>query len=97
MSNWVPNRDCCSCPSNLCSKCAKAACEAADLAINSAPGLPRYRTLDPDAILPIPKIDWTLNESHATKQTKCGCSKQSFVTNVPPGYPEILPLPKMVW
>lgn len=80
-SSYVPNPNCCTDPRYLCPRCSTAACEAAGIVVNAQDRLFRRRRVDPNDILPMPKIDWTLNQERTTNRAECGCSK-SHVTNV---------------
>lgn len=92
MSRFVPNPRCCSDPRYLCPECSTAACEAVAVVANNRGHFHRRQKVDPDDGLPIPAIDWTLNQ---TKHVDCGCSKKSHVTNV---LAETgLPIPKPDW
>ena len=95
MSQYVPNPRCCTDSRYLCSRCSTAACKAAALVANAQFRGHRRLTVDPDDGLPIPTIDWTLNQSRQTKHPDCGCSKTSHVSNI---LEETgLPIPKPDW
>ena len=97
-SRIVPNPNCCTNPRYLCPQCSTTACKAVAVVANSHDGLFRRQKVDPKDVLLISKIDWTLNQSHQTKYSDCGCSRKAHVTNVRVDYPEdSLLLPKIVW
>ncbi len=77
-SSYVPNPNCCTDPRHLCPRCSEAACEGAEIAANTQGHLFRRRRVDPNAVLPRPRIDWTLNQSKQSKPD-CGCSSVADV------------------
>jgi len=68
----TPNPKCCSDPRYLCPRCSTRAC---DLALNSAADFLRRqsRRPDPQAILPVPVINWA--EASVTAEAECQCKR----------------------